>query len=1035
MDFFTELRKEREPLAITLQKHKGIRRLIEDFYPDNAHFIYELLQNAEDASAQHAWFELHKDHLVFIHDGARHFDESDISSITDIGESSKQDDAEKIGKFGVGFKSVFSYTETPRIYSKYFCFQITNLVLPEAITAKPEVGEKTRFEFPFNNPKKQVETAFSEIKAGLEALSETTLLFLKNLQEIRWRIADSESDSVSRIQHPENHVEVRKDSETGTASSVHWLKFTAPVDELPRQNVAVAYELGFLREGATFDPQKRLAEQMKIVPSSQGKVSVFFPAEKETSGLRFHLHAPFVPELSRASIKSTDANLPLFEQLATLAAQSLHTIRDLGLLTGEFLGVLPNLHDQLLPRYQCIRRAIIEEMKNQPLTPTYNRSHAPARQLIQGKDILKELISEEDLRYLLGQEDGESKWSIGAQQRNSNQDRFLEGLGIQAWDVAQFISFLQAKVSEWVRPEDKAGLDWMGSKNEAWHQQMYSMFYKELSKKGNFSQLKNLQIVRLSDSSSSSGSKCYFPSEGVEHDELMPRVSRAVFSSGASKTQQTEAKKFLEAIGVREIGEAEEIEQILKERYGSASHRPDDKTYKVDLERFMSFAASNPLHKVPFGSYFIFKTEDDERVKPERIFLDFPYKDTLLSASYGGIPQERRKKFALSLWYKEAGIPPEQFGVFAEAVGAQTKLTVQKVSIKEHRDVKLLRQGVNRQTVFTGLSIDKDWVIDGLDTLLDDPSKNLSQLIWQTLCAYEKEPSIFIARYRPNRQWTIKERPSTLAYLLREKPWVPQKNGTFVKSAQASRNQLPKGFPFDEGWKWLKAIGFGEDEKRQSEEFQQQEASRLNLGFQSQEALERAQQFAKLPAEEQMRFLSEYARRRNFELPENTPSNPQRRNEKVAEQAKDAPERISEERTRSVSVGLEDVKAKANQYLRQRYTNRDDQMICQVCKAELPFKKNDGDYYFECVEFLADLTAHHYQNYLALCPNHAAMFQHVNGSKDLLLEMFEKLEGTELEVVFAQRDMTIYFTETHIADLKAVLSVTDNREENSEIRS
>ena len=60
-------------------------------------------------------------------------------------------------------------------------------------------------------------------------------------------------------------------------------------------------------------------------------MAVFFPAEKETSGLRFHLHAPFVPELSRASIKETPANLPLFEQLATLAGASLHQIRDLGL--------------------------------------------------------------------------------------------------------------------------------------------------------------------------------------------------------------------------------------------------------------------------------------------------------------------------------------------------------------------------------------------------------------------------------------------------------------------------------------------------------------------------------------------------------------------------------------------------------------------------------------------------------------------------------------------------------------------------------
>jgi hypothetical protein len=30
---------------------EGLRRLLADLYPDNAHFIYEFLQNAEDAGA------------------------------------------------------------------------------------------------------------------------------------------------------------------------------------------------------------------------------------------------------------------------------------------------------------------------------------------------------------------------------------------------------------------------------------------------------------------------------------------------------------------------------------------------------------------------------------------------------------------------------------------------------------------------------------------------------------------------------------------------------------------------------------------------------------------------------------------------------------------------------------------------------------------------------------------------------------------------------------------------------------------------
>lgn len=98
-------------------------------------------------------------------------------------------------------------------------------------------------------------------------------------------------------------------------------------------------------------------------------------------------------------------------------------------------------------------------------------------------------------------------------------------------------------------------------------------------------------------------------------------------------------------------------------------------------------------------------------------------------------------------------------------------------------------------------------------------------------------------------------------------------------------------------------------------------------------------------------------------------------------------------------------------------------MICQVCKTVLPFKLDDGTEYFEKVEFLPELRLRHYQNYLALCPNHAAMFQYANGSSASLRDSIAALAENELSTVLAQTETTIYFTRTHIADLKEVIRV------------
>ena len=85
MNVIDEIRRDREDLARVLKRHAGIRRIVEDLYPDNAHFLYELLQNGEDSGATTAHFSLTSTALTFEHNG-RPFEPRDIEAITDIGD-------------------------------------------------------------------------------------------------------------------------------------------------------------------------------------------------------------------------------------------------------------------------------------------------------------------------------------------------------------------------------------------------------------------------------------------------------------------------------------------------------------------------------------------------------------------------------------------------------------------------------------------------------------------------------------------------------------------------------------------------------------------------------------------------------------------------------------------------------------------------------------------------------------------------------------------------------------------------------------
>ena len=61
------------------------------------------------------------------------------------------------------------------------------------------------------------------------------------------------------------------------------------------------------------------------------------------------------------------------------------------------------------------------------------------------------------------------------------------------------------------------------------------------------------------------------------------------------------------------------------------------------------------------------------------------------------------------------------------------------------------------------------------------------------------------------------------------------------------------------------------------------------------------------------------------------------------------------------------------------------------------------------------------------------MFMYAIGSKDLMLPMFLELEGNELEVILAQANTTIQFTNTHIADLRKVIEVDAEMSEPSPV--
>lgn len=1013
-------------------------RIFEDFYPDEAHFIYELLQNAEDAGATEVAFELKQHSCSFEHNGTRHFNERDIRGITGIFNSSKASNPDKIGKFGVGFKSVFVYTETPVVYSRDYSFKILKLVLPEEAPPKPDLGERTRFEFPFNNPKKNAATAYTEVKSGLEKLSETTLLFLNNLRYIKWKVGDQEG-AVLRDEHSNAHVEILKLAGAQEVLSSHWLRFaepiqnvgqyTAPVDGVEHQKVAIAFELQLLGDAKSFDKSKPLAKQMKIAPAVQGTVSVFFPAEKETSGLRFHLHGPFVPELSRASIKNSPENVPLFAQLASLTAKSLHAVRDAGLLSGEFLAVLPNDDDSLSERYDVIRRAVLTEMKTKPLVPAYGGGFAPAVQLVQASAKLKALLAPEDLALVTGRDDNPD-WAIGITQRNSNQDRLLGSLGIENWDAEDLKEFFETNARrpsyQWDHCElSQKVVNWIGSKSFEWLQALYSLLYKHCEDSSDFGELSKVYFVKLTSGEIGMGKEAYFVDGAVRRNDLLARVDERVLTVGAKKTQQEDARHFLERLGVRAPNEVDEMGLLLRSRYGEKMCVPSDKIYLADIKRMIAFSEKHPQNRSLFAKAAVFRVMSPkfEWTTAGHVFIDEPYGKTDLRLLHEGIPDPDRRRWPLSNWYQESGVSADKFAKFAAWVGCETEFDKLYIEARCSSNPNW-RYLSTAPGLRGGNGINRDFALSTQAlALLKAKSARAVLLVWKALCKTESiRPTILKACY----QYTEKGGPhyadSQLVCTLKELAWVPQMDGAFVKPRAALVSRLPEGFAIDAGYKWLEALAFGTEEKQRATESAARVAKREELGFQSEEELERAKAFLRLPEVEQRRVLEAAEQRTELvELPDRPVRNSELRRKRVGDEANNTPAKQSEVRERSVQLGVAEAKAAAKTYLSDQYTNSQGKMVCQVCKDEMPFKLPTGAYYFEAIEVLVDSPKRFRETYLALCPNHAAAYQYANAQRNQMLELVATASGNEIEVALGGEVTTIYFTQMHLADAKACL--------------
>ena len=761
-----------EAIKIDNQKRYGTdvgrygKNLLTDLYDDRTHFIYELLQNAEDAlrrrddepHSRTVRFDLSESALRISHYG-KPFDQEDVEGVCGIALSTRGKDLTRIGRFGIGFKSVYGFTDRPEIHSGDEDFGIDNFVWP---SAQPGIARDREDQTIFVMPLRDPEDNRAEIADGLRRINLDTLLFLREIDTIEWSVPNGEfgmymresdrlADYVQRVSlvgGSTSHDDVDQD----------WLVFSKPMHV--RGVIAGHVEIAFLMEDS------------RVSPESTSKLVVFFPTAVETYlGLR--IQGPYRTTPSRDNVPKSDRwNQECVGKTGELLVEALLWLRDNNMLDVDVLRCLPldktKFDDDSMfqPLYETTRR----ELRSKRLLPVFDGGHARADEIkIARSGNLRDLFKPTMLAQIFDANAPLYWLSDNITDRSTPElaryiREVLDVEEVRPQNVMRRLNaaFLEQQSNQWVR----ALYDFMNTQKDLHGQARGEWPLVRLSK--------GQHVVAYRDGMT----LAYLP--GAEQTNF-PTVHAEVCST-------EEARQFLGAIGLTLPDPVEDIIRNVLPKYSEKEEFDvDESEYATDIGRIVdafqtdSVARRKELEEQLASTCFV-RAVDIGNIqswaRPGQVY----FQTERLASLFAGVED------ILFVDPSYECLRGERVRSFLEACGASRYLRVERVDCTL-TDIELreIRLGAGLE-VKTWDEID-DRSLRGVNDLLrhmadlpDEERRTRAATLWEALADVAvRTPRAFVGTYQWGyfHQSKTAEFDAELVRTLNATSWVPSGDGTF----------------------------------------------------------------------------------------------------------------------------------------------------------------------------------------------------------------------------------------------------------------
>ncbi|KAJ5716962.1 hypothetical protein N7488_002608 [Penicillium malachiteum] len=307
--------------------------LAKNIYSSNAHFIFELLQNADDNQFRRAVLR-----EIVIECNEDGFTKANLAAICSVGESTKAASHGYIGAKGIGFKSVFIAAWKVEIQSGNYSFYFKHdrgdvglgMVLPVWQDVNDELPNSlTRITLHLHQKgdSEDIDHLHETIFKQFNDLEHTCLLFLRNLKEIRVSFYDQDEE----LQRSKIFSLTTKSTDENRKESIDIRNYyvTRYIGSgLPKSDNR---ELPETPEGQENSTQ---AETVLVFPIGQDGQPVFAPQSvfaflpiRKTS-FKFLIQSDFDTSASGQDISSTSRrNIKLLDHIAAAFCQAVLDFR------------------------------------------------------------------------------------------------------------------------------------------------------------------------------------------------------------------------------------------------------------------------------------------------------------------------------------------------------------------------------------------------------------------------------------------------------------------------------------------------------------------------------------------------------------------------------------------------------------------------------------------------------------------------------------------------------------------------------------